>query len=147
MIWLYIDTDSNVPLDPSKANKQIFVSEHNVSKRKAKDLRKDYFTENEKRRFKDIDRIVSTLVKHNTDYTEEEVLRALKKNSFNILNTYNYLQDEDKFEGTLNNIDKCFYNVDDYVLTNFKKTKFYNQLVNEKGKSRVEEREFFLNVN
>lgn len=109
--------------------------------RKAKNkTKKIFFTENDTKHFLDIDIIVATLMRKSEGYTEDEILDALEMNSFNILNTYMYLQDNEGY------VDLCFDEADDYVLKNLPKTKFYNELVKEKSKERVEERELFLNI-
>lgn len=57
------------------------------------------FTEEDKVVFSEIENIVSTLKSYFPEATEDDLWDALKRNSFNIVNTYLYLSDPELYEG------------------------------------------------
>lgn len=56
------------------------------------------FTATDKSNFEQIEDIVSTLSKHLPECTNKRIIEALKMNSFNVINTYLYLKDSEKYE-------------------------------------------------
>jgi len=103
-------------------------------------LGKNLFSDSDKKNFAQIEIITSTLQKHFPDVTMPEICDSLKKNSFNIIDTFKYLSEPVTYENL------CFQDEDDYVIKNYRKSVFYKQLVEDKGKDRVEDRELFLNI-
>ena len=75
------------------------------------------------------------------DATRDLVINALKINSLNIPQTYEYLK---KPHLPLNE-KHAFNEGDDHVIRYMKDTTFYKELLENKGKENVENREFFLN--
>ncbi len=94
----------------------------------------------EQNQFNQIDTIVETFKSQLPELEESEIWEALKKNSFNIISTYQYLNDP------ISNELYCFNDEDDYVLRNFQKGPYYKRLLEEKGKDRIEERMVFLDI-
>ncbi len=94
----------------------------------------------EQNQFNQIETIVETFKIQLPELEESEIWEALKKNSFNIINTYQYLNDQ------ISNEPFCFNDEDDYVLRNFQKGPYYKRLLDEKGKDRIEERMVFLDI-
>mmetsp|Transcript_7626 Transcript_7626/g.7851 ORF Transcript_7626/g.7851 Transcript_7626/m.7851 type:complete len:373 (-) Transcript_7626:26-1144(-) len=98
------------------------------------------FSDEDKRVFSEIEVIVNTFKSVIPEASEGEIWDALKRNSFNIINTYLYLNEPEVYD------DVCFNDEDDYILKNLSKSFFYKKLVSEKGKDRVQEREIFLDI-
>lgn len=59
----------------------------------------EVFTANDKRLFEQIEEIVETFKKEIPECQEEEIWEALKRNSFNVISTYQYLVDPEGNEG------------------------------------------------
>lgn len=59
----------------------------------------EVFTANDKRLFEQIEEIVETFKKEIPEFQEDEIWEALRRNSFNVINTYQYLVDPDGNEG------------------------------------------------
>ena len=116
------------------------------------------FNINDKAVFSQIEIIVNTFKSFFPELDDRDLWDALKKNSFNIINTYCYLTNPEDYEGKTIIVlflyyivliliiikDVCFNDEDDYILKNLSKTQFYKKLISDKGKERVEEREIFL---
>ena len=75
---------------------------------------------------------------HQEHLTKEEIMEILKRTSFNIENTYLYFNDRNTYKYLL------FSDMEDYIIKNMRKTDYYKDLVEIKGKELVEERERFL---
>lgn len=83
---------------------------------------------------------MDTLCKDIKEAPREFVINALKVNSLNIPQTYEYLK-----KPHLPHNEKAAFNVsDDHVIKYMKNTGFYKELIENKGKDNVENREFFL---
>lgn len=89
--------------------------------------------------FSCIDNVVEGLCKEVKEATKDLVLNALKINTFNIPQTYDYLKK------TNTQIEKSTFNIgDDHVIKYMKDTNFYKEMLETKGKENLENREFFL---
>lgn len=97
-------------------------------------------SEKDKAIFNDIDNIVAEFSLFFPNHTEQEILKALKNNSFDISLTYLYLSDPTEFEYL------TFTDVDDYVVKNMKNSDHYQRLIEEKGEYVVQERIKFFNL-
>lgn len=98
------------------------------------------FTEEDKFVFNCVDNVVDVLCKECKDSSRDLALRALKVNTFNIPQTYEYL----KKPNNPNNEKYIFNDGDDHVIRYMKNTNFYRELVEAKTKENVENREYFL---
>lgn len=96
--------------------------------------------EKDKRIVKDIDIIIDSIKETFKNHSNDAILDALKMNSFNITNTYFFLSNPQEFK------DLCFTDVDDYIIKNMKSSSYYNEIVENKGKELVKERENFLMI-
>lgn len=98
------------------------------------------FNEEDKFIFTCIDNVVQALSKELKDVPSDLIINALKLNTMNIPQTYEYLK---KPYLPLN--EKATFNVgDDHVIKFMKDTTFHKELVDTKGKDAVANREYFL---
>jgi hypothetical protein len=77
---------------------------------------------------------------HQEHLTKEEIMEILKRTSFNIENAYLYFSERDTYKYLL------FSDMEDYIIKNMRKSDYYRDLVEIKGKELVEERERFLMI-
>jgi len=98
------------------------------------------FTEEDKLVFSCIDNVIEGLCKEVKDATKELVINALKINTLNIPQTYEYL----KRPYLPLNEKHAFNGGDDHVIKYMKDTSFYKELTDNKGKDHVENRDYFL---
>ena len=95
--------------------------------------------EEKNKRMKDFDDIVNRMMKI-SKLSREEVLIALYGTSYNIKNAFLYLKNNEKY-------DKYFFQgTDDLVIQKMKDKRYYRDLIEDKGKELVEEREKFLGI-
>jgi hypothetical protein len=98
------------------------------------------FTEEDKFVFSCIDNIVDTISKEFKDIPKEFIINALKINTLNLSNTYEYLKKPHNSQ-----VEKLTYNSgDDHVLKYMKGTNFYKELLDIHGAESVADREYFL---
>jgi hypothetical protein len=102
-------------------------------------------SEKDKRHFNDIEDIIKSIQEsfqrtQNKELTHENVLDALKINSFNIVNTFLYLCNPEEYNHL------CFNDVDDYIIKNMKNSDYYKDMVYNKGMELIKEREKFLMI-
>lgn len=96
------------------------------------------FTEEDKFIFSCLDGIVESLQREFKEFNKDFIVQALKMNTLNLPQTYEYLKRP-------RHVEKNIYNSgDDHVLKYMRETGFYKELVDLHGKSSVEDREFFL---
>lgn len=98
------------------------------------------FTEEDKFVFNCLDDTINTLCKEVPHASRDLVLNALKINTLNIPQTYEYL----KKPHLPNNEKLTFNHGDDHVIRYMKDSVFYRELIDTKGRDNVETREFFL---
>jgi hypothetical protein len=98
------------------------------------------FTEEDKFLFSCFDDIVSTLSKEFKSYPKEFIINALKINTLNLINTYEYL----KKPHNPQNEKLIFNSSDDHVIKYMANTDFYKEIVDIHGLQSVKDREFFL---
>ncbi len=94
--------------------------------------------ERDKNLFSDIDNILNVLKLHFPEMENLEILEILKSTSFNIANAFLFLKDNEKNKNLL------FTDMEDYIIKNMRKSDYYNELVKNKSRELVEEREKFL---
>lgn len=98
------------------------------------------FTEEDKFVFSCLDKIVETYTKELKEANRDFVINALKINTLNLPQTYEYLKrpHQPLSEKAI------FTSGDDHVLKYMKDSAFYKELVEIHGKAAVENREYFL---
>jgi len=74
------------------------------------------------------------------EFSHEQILDLLQKNSFDIENTYLQLSDMKNFG------DIEFNSADDYIIMNLQATDYYKDLIAKKGIRSVEKRHKFMNI-
>lgn len=98
------------------------------------------FNEEDKFVFSCIDNVINTMSKELKDVPRDLVINALKINTMNIPQTYEYLK-----KPYLPANEKATFNVgDDHVIKFMKESTFYRELVETKSKDGVANREYFL---
>lgn len=73
--------------------------------------------------------------------TKDEIYQTLYETSGNINYTYLVLLNKEKHDNFM------FIHTDDYILRNLRESKYYHELVKNKGEDMVKERERFLEIN
>jgi hypothetical protein len=76
-------------------------------------IKKEAITDDDKACFEKIDIIVDTLQEHFKNLTREFIIDALKSNSLNLKNTYQYLKNPETMKGNI------------YILINLLRINFY----------------------
>ena len=93
---------------------------------------------NEKKENEYLNEILEIFIKEFPNKNKNEIKLALYQNSGNLKNTYLYLCNP------LKNNNHLFFETDDYIIKNLKDLKYYNTLLDLKGREIMEEREKFL---
>jgi len=95
----------------------------------------------EKRSYYVLNEIVETFKDsfRNENFSDSQILNALILNSMNMKKAYGFLKNPNKV-----NKKAVFSQAEDYILQNLKNTDRYEQLLKEKGKDVIVEREKFL---
>jgi hypothetical protein len=100
------------------------------------------FTEEDKFVFSCFDDIIDTFGREFDEIPKEFIINALKINTLNIAQTYEFLKKPHRHPL----IEKSIFNsADDHVIRYMKHTPFYKELIEVHGEASVEDREYFLN--
>lgn len=105
------------------------------------------FSEEDKFLFNCLDRVVAELQREFKDYSKEFIVNALRMNTLNISQVYEFLRkpyNSNTESKSFLNLEILFNSSDDHVIKFMKNTNFYKELVDSKGLALVEEREYFL---
>lgn len=102
------------------------------------------FTEEDKFLFGCLDAVVSELQRNFPDYSKEFFINALKMNTMNIANVYEFLTKPSSHRGG-KEFNIAYNSIDDHVIQHMKESNFYKELVELRGREDVERREFFIN--
>lgn len=94
--------DEAVEIEKVNSNEDDRNQRNNSQKRSLRvrnSSQNEVFTANDKRLFEQIEEIVETFKKEIPEFHEDEIWEALRRNSFNVINTYQYLVDPEGNEG------------------------------------------------
>lgn len=137
---------SNKSASPALKHQKRIINRKIQQNKKAVSIRKENATSlihqsfNFFKEYEEIDEIVDYLAKQkfNNKYSKEEILDILNKNSFNIKATFTQLK--------ANDFDASFTQKDDYIIKFMTGSDLYQHLCSIKGKTNVERRRAYLQV-